>query len=137
MSGRWHVFVAALFAVTLAGPVRALEWKKREISVTPERGADVVRLRFEFKNTSQAVVSLLGITTSCGCTEATPTASEFKPGETGALDVLFTIGRRTGLQEKEITVMTSESNVPVRLTVKIKLPDQTILQEVTEKTEKK
>jgi hypothetical protein len=36
--------------------------------------------------------------------------------------VLFTIGQRTGLQEKEIVLLTDESNVPTRLVLKVQLP---------------
>lgn len=104
-------------------PLRALEWATTQLTAKAERGADVVRTKFEFKNTSKAAVQILGVTTSCSCTEATPSTSELKPGESGALDILFTIGSRTGLQEKEITVLTSDSRVPTRLKLKITLPE--------------
>jgi hypothetical protein len=122
MFKRHRVSLALLLALAALVPGRALEWKKTQIAAAAERGAEVVRTRFEFKNASKSAVHILGVTTSCGCTEATPTSSEIGPGERGALDVLFTIGKRTGLQEKEITVLTDDSNVPTRLKLTITLP---------------
>jgi len=119
---RFLLGVGLLACIALT-PLRALEWAATQVSAQPERGADVVRTKFEFKNTSKESVQILGVTTSCGCTEATPTTSELKPGERGSLDILFTIGSRTGLQEKEITVLTSDSRVPIRLRLKIALPE--------------
>jgi hypothetical protein len=112
-----------LVALLAPESARALEWARTQIATVPERGADVVRVKFDYKNTGAAVVHFLEVRTSCGCTEATTTASEVAPGESGAVDVLFTIGRRAGLQEKEITLLTDDSNAPVRLTLKVKLPE--------------
>jgi hypothetical protein len=123
MNNRSAFFTAMLSLLVLAGPMQALEWNTMLISTKPEHGADVVRTKFEFKNTSKIAVHILGVTTSCGCTEATPSTSEVKPGESGAIDVLFTIGQRTGLQEKDITLLTDDSKVPVRLKLKIALPE--------------
>ncbi len=116
-------FLLTVFSLILGvASARALEWEKTEIVTTPERGAEVVRARFEFKNTAKQRVRVLEVRTSCGCTEATPTASEFAPGESGTLWVLFTIGTRTGPQEKEIVVLSDDTKVPTRLVLKVNLP---------------
>lgn len=101
----------------------ALEWKKTELFLVADPGVEFVRTKFEFTNTAKRSVRLLGVTTSCGCTEAWPSASDFRAGESGVLHVLFTVGKRSGLQEKEIVVTTDESQEPTRLVLKIKLPD--------------
>lgn len=119
---------ATLIAAILAVPARALEWDRKLIEMTPEKGAEVVRARFEYKNTGTKTVQILGVRTSCGCTEATTEASEVAPGASGTVHVLFTIGSRSGLQEKEITLLTSESNQPTRLTLKVQLPDDPVSQ---------
>jgi hypothetical protein len=108
--------------VLLASSARALEWDKMAISTTPEPGAEVVRAKFEYRNPAQKTVRILEVRTSCGCTEATPTASEVGPGGSGTMFVLFTIGARSGLQEKEIIILSDDSNVPTRLTLKVNLP---------------
>ena len=117
-----HLLILVLLILAVTAPLRALEWDRTQISATAERGADVVRTKFEFKNTAKNPVHILGVTTSCGCTEATPTSSNIAPGERGALEVLFTVGARTGLQEKEITVLTDDSRVPIKLRLKITIP---------------
>jgi hypothetical protein len=115
---------ALLFAlVTLpAMPVRALEWTRELITLTPEKGATVVRTQFEFTNRSMRPVQVLGVSTSCGCTEANIATSEIAAGASGTLDVLFTVGNRSGLQEKEIVVTTDDAKEPKRLQLKIQLP---------------
>ena len=101
----------------------ALDWSTKLINVTPEPGATEVRAKFEFKNVGRAPVQIMGITTSCGCTEASPSATAIAAGGTGEIFVLFTVGARSGLQEKKIFVQTDESPDPVTLEFKIKLPD--------------
>jgi hypothetical protein len=103
-------------------PSRALEWKKTLIAVAAEPGDDVVRTQFEYKNSSPRPVHILDVSTSCGCTEASPDTSEVAPGESGKLWILFTVGKRTGLQEKEILVRTDENNPPVKLMLKVTIP---------------
>jgi len=116
--------VAAL-ACTGTYSARALEWKQNLISVTAERGAEVVRTKFDFKNTGKTTVHLLGITTSCSCTDATVAGSSVAPGEAASLQVLFTVGKHRGLQEEEIDVMTDESNVATKLRLRVTIPPPT------------
>jgi len=115
-------WLVAALACTGACPAQALEWKETWISVTAERGAEVVRTKFDFKNTGKTAVHLLGVTTSCSCTEATVAGSSVASGEAASLQVLFTVGRRWGLQEEEIDVMTDESNVATKLRLKVTIP---------------
>jgi len=118
-----RILALASFFLALAASAHALEWKKTELFLVAEPGAEFVRTKFEFTNPAKKSVHLLGVTTSCGCTEAWPSASDIRAGESGALHVLFTVGQRSGLQEKEIVVTTDESKEPTRLVLKIKLPD--------------
>ncbi len=111
-----------LSAFVLASPASALEWTTRVVSAKAEPGADMVRTKFPFKNTSKTIVHILEVRTSCGCTDTFLNSSEVAPGESAALEVYFTVGKRTGPQEKEIIVLTDDSNVPVRLTLKVDLP---------------
>lgn len=113
-----------LITLGLATPAAfALDWSTKLISVIPEVGATEVRGKFEFRNAGRAPVQIMGITTSCGCTEATPSATTIAAGGTGEILVLFTVGSRSGLQEKKIFVQTDESPDAVTLEFKIRLPD--------------
>ena len=115
-------YLALLLCFTALGSARALEWDRKLVAATPAPGDEVVRVRYAFKNPAKKTVHILGVTTSCGCTEATPSASQIAPGESGAVDVVFTIGQRTGLQKKEITIRTDESETPVTLELNVTLP---------------
>jgi len=109
--------------VALALPcAHALEWEKTLLDLKPQPGADVVLATYNFKNPRPASVHILGITTSCGCTEAQPSASEIRGGQSGSIQVVFTIGQRSGRQEKEILVQTDEAKEPVKLVLRVDLP---------------
>ena len=121
---RYLIIVTLLLTLAAGRSLLALEWDKTQIAAAPARGDEVVRAKYEFKNLTNKTVHILEVTTSCGCTEATPTSSKIAPGESGAVDVLFTIGKRAGLQEKEITVRTDDSDLPTKLTLKITIPTE-------------
>lgn len=123
MPRRIRFLITILLALAPLAAARALDWPKTEIAVTPDSGADVARARFVFKNAGQKPVHILEVRSSCGCTDAYPTTSQVAAGEDGAMVVVFTIGNRTGLQEKEITVFTDDAAKPVRLLLKVSLPD--------------
>jgi hypothetical protein len=114
----------AVVAAALGPALRALEWEKTALEVTAEKGAEVARMRFEFKNTGKKPVHILEVRTFCGCTEAAISSSEIAAGESGFVHVLFTIGTRTGVQEKELIVLTDDSPAPVKLKLKVTIPEK-------------
>src|SRR4051812_12781765 len=91
-----------LLSILLAGRVVALEWGQRQLSITPEPDATEVRGKFEFKNPSGATVHIVDLTTSCGCTVARTASPDIAAGASGTINFVFTVGKRTGLQEKRI-----------------------------------
>jgi hypothetical protein len=116
--------VLVLWLSLVAGRAFALEWPQRQLSVTPDAGATEVRGKFDFKNTSGAVVHIVDLTTSCGCTVARTASPDIAAGASGTINFVFTVGKRTGLQEKKIFVQTDESPEPVVLELKIQLPER-------------
>lgn len=91
----------------------ALEWSKKEVTIRIQRNVQAeVRTKFEFKNTGRTPVTVLGITTSCGCTVANAESSTVAAGEMSEVYVLFTIGNHHGRQEKKISVSTDDSENP-------------------------
>jgi len=115
------LFLLMLLAGSRA-PLVALEWKQTAVTLTPKPGADVVRARFEFTNASAKTVHIVDVATSCGCTDAAVTSTDVAPGATGSVFVLFTIGQRTGPQEKEITIRSDDAPEPTKLILKVILP---------------
>jgi len=106
-------FLLFLFPFVFGDAKAALEWPKKEITIAVRRDAqEAVRAKFEFKNTGRNPVTVLGITTSCGCTVANAESSTVAPGKMSEVDALFTIGNRHGRQEKKITVATDDPENP-------------------------
>lgn len=116
----------ALTACLLAGvacPGYALEWEQRQLTLVPEAGAKEVRGKFDFKNPAGGTVHIVDLTTSCGCTVARTASPDIAAGASGSITFVFTIGQRTGLQEKRIFVQTDESPDPVVLELRVRLPE--------------
>lgn len=107
----------------LASAASALEWNVRKVSLTAAAGVTAVRGKFEFTNPTRSAVQIVDLTTSCGCTVATTPTFDIPAGGRGVVDFVFTIGKRTGLQEKKIYVQTNESPDPVALDVRVQLPE--------------
>jgi hypothetical protein len=110
-------------ALLLATPVHALDWAETQLNATVRPGSDVAMATYHFINASKSVVHINGIHTDCGCTDATPSASDVPAGEAGSIEVVFTIGQRTGKQRKEILVETSDAKQPVKLILNVALPE--------------
>jgi len=84
-------------------------------------GAEVVRTKFEFKNTTKKTVHILEVGTSCGCTEATPTRATSPRRERRRARAVY--GRTAhGPAGEGITILTDEASEPVRLALKVSLP---------------
>lgn len=113
----------ACLSTGLASPVSALEWREHQVSLSAEPGVTEVRGKFNFKNPGGATVHIVDLTTSCGCTVARTASPDIAAGAQGTIDFVFTIGKRTGLQEKKIFVQTDESPDPVVLELRVRLPE--------------
>jgi len=111
-----------LFSV-LGVSALALDWKTRELSVKAIPLQKSAETAFEFTNTSDKTVTILGIDTSCDCTEATPSAQSFAPGTSGRINARFNLGDRQGVYDRFITVTTDESKDPVSLRVQLDVPE--------------
>ena len=114
--------LAALFAATVQ-PMAALEWKTETLAATTtpfQKTQDVV---FEFKNTGPKPVTLLDLQTNCDCLDVTADGRTYLPGAAGTIKARFTIGDRAGLYERLVTVVTDESPTPVRLLLRIDVPE--------------
>jgi Protein of unknown function (DUF1573) len=84
-------------------------------------------VQFSYKNTAMHEVKILHVDTNCDCLSATPDPKVLAPGATGTLNARFTVGDRLGVYERTITVLTTESATPTRLTVRIEVPEAAAL----------
>lgn len=124
MKIRIRVAVVLLLLSTIVLPVFALEWDATSIARTPPSGAEVVRVEYRFRNPSGKMVHITGITTSCGCTEANVDDTAIRAGAAGVVKVLFTVGRRAGMQRKSIYIQTDERSEPTELELIVELPEK-------------
>lgn len=111
------LFLLASSGKILAG--NALEWDSLEREVFPAVGEDKTLQDFWFTNNSKQTVKIAETKTSCGCTTTPMKQIEFKPKERGFIPVLYNFGKSTGLQSKEIVVISNETP-PVSYILKLK-----------------
>ncbi len=118
---------AALLSSLLLSTVTAsaqLQWDSRVLEFHPSPDQTNVVAAFPFKNAGQNPIRVLSVNTSCGCTTATPEKETYLPGETGQITATFTIGHRTGFQQKQITVTTdAPTNAVTQLTLNVRIPE--------------
>lgn len=70
---------------------------------------------FEFKNTGEGVLVIKKVTPACGCTGViADEKKEFQPGETGKIKFTFHTEGRTGVNEKTISVESSDLAHPTK-----------------------
>jgi len=101
----------------------ALDWKTQQLSVIAAPLKRTAETSFEFTNSGNQPVTIIGVDTSCDCLEATPSARIFAPGASGRISARFTVGDRHGVYERTITVTTDEAGEPVRLSVQLDVPE--------------
>lgn len=119
-------FLSCLLAV-LPLSVAALEWKSEALTVSTLPFQTTQDVSFEFKNNTARPVTLIDLQTNCDCLAATADQKIYAPGASGTIKARFTIGDRLGLYERSITVVTDEAASPVRLHVRIVVPEITQL----------
>ena len=70
-----------------------------------------VSFEFKFTNTSDKVVNILSVSSTCGCTNVT-SDKVIQPGATGKISTTFNPAGRQGREVKPITVMLDDPNCP-------------------------
>ncbi len=92
-----------------------------------ERSAEVgessVIAEFNFKNTGTESAEIGLIDSSCGCLKARSNQSSYLPGESGVIEAEFFVKGLSGTVEKSITVRTNSNPTPVRLAVRVNIPE--------------
>ena len=67
---------------------------------------------FTFTNTGKEVLTITDVKSSCGCTVPQLTKTQYAPGESGKITVIFNPENRSGQQHKVITVTTDSKITP-------------------------
>lgn len=114
-------FLIAVAPLPALGAI--LEWDRTEVSLEAQPFAESVEGAFTFTNATQQTVTIAEVHSSCGCTVPQLEKRAYAPGESGTIRAVFTLGERTGLQEKAITVTTAEPNASrTILTLRVQIP---------------
>lgn len=121
----WAIALA-LYAMLRPSDVLAgnLEWSVTRIEQVATVDQESAEAAFHFKNAGPDAVTILEIHSSCGCTTATLDKKTYAPGEEGDLQVRFTFGERTGPQQKEIVVVSTDTPTrPTELVLRVAIPE--------------
>jgi len=82
----------------------------------------VVETNIEFKNDGQAVLNIVDVKTSCGCTAALLTTKSLKPGEKSSVRIDLDTSKREGKLTRTVTLFSndpSEANRTITIFVNI------------------
>jgi hypothetical protein len=86
-----------------------LAWDTTEQTFHSKQQDKEVVAKYKFTNTGSKPVKIQNVQTSCGCTTARLSKTDYAPGESGEIETKFTFSGRTGKQEKAITVATADN----------------------------
>jgi hypothetical protein len=84
-----------------------LAWGTTEQTFNSKPQDKEVVAKYKFTNTGTKPIKIQNVRTSCGCTTAALSKTDYAPGESGEIEAKFTFSGRTGKQEKAILVATS------------------------------
>jgi hypothetical protein len=113
MNGK-RIFFLSVLCFSIAAVARAeLTWEKTELDLHPALGDAAAVGVFKYENKGDKPVHFKSVRPSCGCTTAALPKNDVAPGEKGEITATFTIGDRTGLQVKTVTVDTDDAQKPV------------------------
>ncbi len=81
-----------------------LTWESTEQTFNSKQQDKEVVAKYKFTNTGLKPIKIQNVRTSCGCTTAALSKTDYAPGESGEIEAKFTFAGRTGRQEKAISV---------------------------------
>lgn len=119
---RGMIFLAMLLPDAVLS-CAALDWKTRELSLTTAPFQTIQEAAFEFTNRGGKTVAIREVSSNCDCLDVSADRMSYAPGESGVIRFKFTVGDRLGQYERQVKVVTDESPEPVRLLVRIEVPE--------------
>lgn len=101
---------ATTASATNAGP--AIQFDATVYNFDKVMAGETVKHDFVFTNTGSAVLKIMGVYPSCGCTTAGTWTKEVEPGKTGIIPLQFSSDRFAGLVDKHATVLCNIKSHP-------------------------
>jgi len=114
------LFIGSFFIVSHTSA--KIEFKTEQLSYKATFEDTEFNASFEFTNTGETEITVLDVKSTCGCTVASLDKKIYAPGESGAIQALFTFGQRSGVQHKTIHAETSEGDFNLQIEVDIPKP---------------
>ena len=105
-----RILTVTLSILLCAGARAELKWEQQTIDLKPGIGDKTAVAHFKYENTGTTPVHFKSVKASCGCTATQSQKEVVNPKEKGEITATFTIGDRTGLQTKTVTVQTDDPN---------------------------
>lgn len=94
-----------------------ITWKSETIEVGEIPQGTPYTIKFEFKNTTKKPVVITNVKAQCGCTATDYSKEPIKPKKSGYVNAIYNAAK-AGAFTKTVTVITSDSETPKKLTFK-------------------
>lgn len=111
----------------LSGPwvcAAELTWAITELTIKADPKKPTAEVVYPFKNTSDQAIVIKSVAPSCDCVQPLLAKEQFAPGEAGELRAVFTLGSRTGRQQKLIVVSFLDAAIsPAVLSLTVDIPE--------------
>jgi hypothetical protein len=104
------VLLAAGLAAAAAPPTIQVDKPVHDFGTVPE--GEKIRHLFTVKNTGGSPLEIKSVSATCGCTAAAPREKQIPPGGSGQIEVTFDTRNRPGVNEKTVTVVSSDPRTP-------------------------
>ena len=98
-----RILLLCLFAVSCEA---ALEWPQKEVLLPLDSSQSEGTTAFSFTNTGTTTATITSVKPGCGCTSYSLDKKSVQPGESGILNVVFSVGDRKGSYHVPIDVKT-------------------------------
>jgi uncharacterized cupredoxin-like copper-binding protein len=113
MTRTFKALAAGAFLAVAASAQAQLTWDKTEAKLAPKPGDKEAVATFRYENKGTTPVRITNVKSTCGCTVPELKKKDVAPGESGELTATFTIGGRTGMQQKVVSVQTDHPEQPM------------------------
>ena len=94
-----------------------ISWKSETIDVGQIPQGAPKTIKFEFTNATSKAVLVTNVKAACGCTATDYSKEAIAPGKTGYVNAIYNAAN-AGAFTKSVTVTTSDSDAPKKLTFK-------------------
>lgn len=94
-----------------------ISWKSETIDVGQIPQGTPKTIKFEFTNATSKPVLVTNVKAACGCTATDYSKEPIAPGKTGYVNATYNAAN-AGVFTKSVTVTTSDSDAPKKLTFK-------------------